>query len=173
MTALAAEIVSSGLSVEPADVGTVDASEPVIPGLDPVGGGEVSDPVGGGAVSDPVGGGEVSDPVGGGAVSDPVGGGEVVAPAIVVAPATRLERIKTIGVKSVHFIIWDTSGRDGKEGGSDRDSRMSQAVQDTDHCSLWSTERVLWWWCASHLRKRRMVFLAERARCPSYFLLCH
>ena len=155
MTALAAEIVSSGLSVEPADVGTVDASEPVIPGLDPVGGGEVSDPVGGGAVS------------------DPVGGGEVVAPAIVVAPATRLERIKTIGVKSVHFIIWDTSGRDGKEGGSDRDSRMSQAVQDTDHCSLWSTERVLWWWCASHLRKRRMVFLAERARCPSYFLLCH
>ena len=155
MTALAAEIVSSGLSVEPADVGTVDASEPVIPGLDPVGGGEVSDPVGGGAVS------------------DPVGGGEVVAPAIVVAPATRLERIKTIGVKSVHFIIWDTSGRDGKEGGSDRDSRMSQAVQDTDHCSLWSTERVLWWWCAAHLRKRRMVFLAERARCPSYFLLCH
>ena len=97
----------------------------------------------------------------------------VVAPAIVVAPATRLERIKTIGVKTVHFIIWDTSGRDGKEGGSDNDSRMSQAVQDTDHCSLWSTERVLWWWCASHLRKRRMVFLAERARCPSYFLLCH
>jgi len=80
MTALAAEIVSSGLSVEPADVGTVDASEPVIPGLDPVGGGEVSDPVGGGAVSDPVGGGAVSDPVGGGAVSDPVGGGEVSDP---------------------------------------------------------------------------------------------
>ena len=88
MIELAAEIVSSGLSVEPADVGTVDAPEDgagelSAPGLDPVGGGVLSAPVGGGVLSgpevDPVGGGVLS-PVGGGLLSgvDPVGGGKLV-----------------------------------------------------------------------------------------------
>merc|ERR550532_2573486 len=65
MTELAAEIVSSGLSVDPADVGTVE------PGL-------VSPPVGCGLVSPPVGGGLVSPPVGTGLSDpglDPEGGG--------------------------------------------------------------------------------------------------
>ena len=63
MTELAAEIVSSGLSVVPADVGTVE------PGL-------VSPPVGCGLVSPPVGTG-LSDPG-----LDPEGGGVLWAPGL-------------------------------------------------------------------------------------------